>query len=238
VQFGFSAGAAFFATLAGWKGIELGAGLFAGLCAHSLLDLTNTYGVTVFAPFSRRRFCLEWIFFIDAIVLTGVAVALAFVLPRWLQYGVVPAGYPMAFFGFLSTYVLAKCILRRRAGAVCSGSKSLVPSALVPWRFFGTKGHERSISLLRVNAITGACSTISEIPILDDTFLSALNQVPEFRLMKEISPEYHVVQAASENEETRLLCRDLRMRNFDTRFGDLEVWLDSSRQVLRSRFHA
>jgi membrane-bound metal-dependent hydrolase YbcI (DUF457 family) len=43
----------------GWNGVELGEGLFAGLMGHSLLDLTNTYGVAWFTPFSRRRFCLE-----------------------------------------------------------------------------------------------------------------------------------------------------------------------------------
>jgi len=36
---------------------------------------------------------------------------------------------------------------------------------------------------------------------------------------------------------TRILCRDMRMRNFGTRFGDLEIWLDSNHQVLRTRFH-
>ena len=56
--------------------------------------------------------------------------------------------------------------------------------------------------------------------------------------MREISSEYHVVSALPEGQGTRLLCRDMRLRNFGTRFGDLEVWLDSNRKVARSRFHA
>jgi membrane-bound metal-dependent hydrolase YbcI (DUF457 family) len=237
VQLTLSAGSAFIAALLGWRGIELAMGLMAGFVGHSLLDLTNTYGVAWFTPFSRRRFCLEWLFFIDAIVLVGLATALALTVPMWFRQGLVPGIYAMAFFGFLFVYVLCKGVLRRRAGAFCPDSKSLVPSALVPWRFYGTMRQQRSISLFRVNAITGACSMIVEAPVMDEVFAPTLKQVPEFRLMQEVSQEYHVVEASSENGGVRLLCRDMRMRNFGTRFGDLEVWLDSNRQVTRSRFY-
>src|SRR6516164_1443007 len=47
VQLAFSLGLGVVATLLGWKGIELGAGLLAGLIGHTLLDLTNTYGVAL-----------------------------------------------------------------------------------------------------------------------------------------------------------------------------------------------
>jgi len=237
VQLAFSAGAAFVSTLLGLRGMEVGIGLFAGFLGHSLLDLTNTYGVAWFTPFSRRRFCLEWAFFIDAIVLVSLGVALAFAARMWLRQGLVPGIVAVAFLGFLAVYVLTKGVLRRRAGAFCPNSKSLVPSALVPWRFYGTMRQQYSISFFRVNAITGACSTGGEVPVMDEAFAQTLKQVPEFQLMREVSPEYHVVEASSENGGVRLLCRDMRMRNFGTRFGDLEVWLDSSQRVARSRFY-
>ncbi len=44
--------------------------LVAGLLLHVLLDLTNTYGLTPLAPFSRRRTSLNWVFFVDAPVAT------------------------------------------------------------------------------------------------------------------------------------------------------------------------
>jgi len=47
----------------------------------------------------------------------------------------------------------------------------------------------------------------------------------------------YVTNASTEGTETRLLCRDMRLRNFGTRFGDFEVWLNSNLQVTRSRFH-
>ena len=57
--------------------------------AHSLLDLTNTYGVAWFMPFSNRRFCLEWVFFIDAVVLASLGVVLGLILvlvTGWLPF--------------------------------------------------------------------------------------------------------------------------------------------------------
>ena len=195
VQVLFSITLGLTATLLGWKGIELGAGLLAGLVGHSLLDLTNTYGVALLMPFSRRRFCLEWVFFIDLVVLAGTAATLALVIPLWLRQGEVPAQYAVAFLLGLCAYVLLKGALRHRAGRFCPQAKSLVPSALVPWRFFGAERRDQTISLFRINALTGSRSEVGGVPVLDDSFAAALNGVPEFRLMRELSPEYHVVGA-------------------------------------------
>jgi membrane-bound metal-dependent hydrolase YbcI (DUF457 family) len=237
VHLALSIAAGAFAAFLGWKGTDLAAGLLTGFVGHSLLDLTNTYGVAWFIPFSRRRFCFEWVFFIDAVVFTSMATVLAALVPIWVRQGVVPGAYAAGFFALLAAYVFGKGILRQRAGSFCPGAKSLVPSALVPWRFFGTERHQNAISLFAVNAITGARSTVGEVPLLDDPFATALDSLPEFHLMRQVSPEYHVVSASAEGAEMRLLCRDLRMRNFGTRFGDLEIWLDSNRQVTRRRFY-
>jgi membrane-bound metal-dependent hydrolase YbcI (DUF457 family) len=237
VQLAVSLAVAAVAALIGWNGLAFGGGLLVGLIGHSLLDLSNTFGVAWFTPFSRRRFCLEWVFFIDALVLAAVAVTLWRVIPIWLQKGDVPALYAEAFFAFLSAYFLGKGVLRRRAGRFSPKAKSLVPSALVPWRFFGTQREQQAVTLFRVDALTGAQAPVAQVPVLDELFAGVLETLPEFTLMREISPEYHVVSASADGPGTRLLCRDLRMRNFGTRFGDLEVWLDASRQIAQRRFH-
>jgi membrane-bound metal-dependent hydrolase YbcI (DUF457 family) len=223
--------------LFGWNGFELGGGLLAGLIGHSLLDLTNTFGVAWFTPFSHRRFCLEWVFFIDAVFLAAIAVTLAFVVPTLLRQGEASGSYAVAFLAFLSAYILGKGILRQRAGRSSPHAKSLVPSALVPWRFFGSDRGQQAINLFRVNALTGARAPVAQVRVLDDSFAEMLEALPEFRVMREVSPQYHVVSASPDGPATRLLCRDMRMRNFGTRFGDLEVWLDADRQVTRSRFY-
>jgi hypothetical protein len=42
--------------------------------------------------------------------------------------------------------------------------------------------------------------------------------------MRELSPAYHVVSA----DGTDLVCRDLRTRNFGTRFGELHLRMDGA----------
>ena len=159
-------------------------------------------------------------------------------MPIWLRQVEVPSRYAGAFLIGLLAYIVCKGLLRRRAGKFCVAGRSLVPSALVPWRFYGTELEGSTVRQFRVNAITGVKSPVAELVVLDDAFDDTLAEVPEYRLMREISPEYHVVGAWTEGAGTRLLCRDMRVRNFGTRFGDLEVWLDCNRKVARSRFHA
>ena len=50
----------------GLPGAGAGLALAAGMALHGLSDWTNTYGVTLLAPFRWRRSCGEWLFFIDA----------------------------------------------------------------------------------------------------------------------------------------------------------------------------
>jgi membrane-bound metal-dependent hydrolase YbcI (DUF457 family) len=120
------------AGLLGWNGVGLGGGLLAGLIGHSLLDLSNTFGVAWLTPLSPRRFCLEWVFFIDVVVLAAMALTLGLVIPMWFHQERVPAFYAGSFFAFLVAYFLGKGVLRQRAGRLSPGAKSLVPSALVP----------------------------------------------------------------------------------------------------------
>jgi membrane-bound metal-dependent hydrolase YbcI (DUF457 family) len=237
VQAAVSAVAGMAAAWSGLNGIELCGGLLAGMLIHSFLDITNTFGVAWLTPFSRRRVCVEWVFFIDAVVLTAIAVTLAGVIPLWLHGEDVPAWYAGSFFAFLVAYVLGKGALRHRTGSFCPESKSLVPSALVPWRFYGTRRDGDEILLFRVNAFKGARSPADRVRLLDDSFAVALETLPEFRLMRGVSTEYHVISSSVEGSGTRLLCRDMRMRNLGTRFGDLEVWLDANRQVIQRRFY-
>jgi inner membrane protein len=81
VHLALSTAAGAFAVFLGRKVTDLTAGLLTGLLDHSLLDLTNTYGVAWFIPFSRRRFYFEWVFFINAVVFTSMAIVLAALIP-------------------------------------------------------------------------------------------------------------------------------------------------------------
>jgi len=237
VHAGFSAFAGSGARVLGFDGLMFGIGLFVGLAFHTFLDFTNTLGVTLFAPFIRKRFCLEWVFFIDAFVLPLTFISAGISLWKFSRDGEVPAQLALVFFGALTAYIAVKATLRVRAGAFAPGAVSLIPSALLPWRFFGVTNRDRYVCLFQINPITSRRKEIAEQEILDAVYAEALGDIPEFKLMRELSPAYHIVSARPTEAGTLLLCRDLRTRNFKTTFGDLELLLNSDKQVNCLKFH-
>jgi membrane-bound metal-dependent hydrolase YbcI (DUF457 family) len=180
--------------------------LVLGMALHVALDWTNTYGITLWAPFRRRRSCGEWVFFIDAFVLLG-SVALTWPAGPWpaLVYGAL-----------LLAYIGLKGRLRRRALRRCPpDTLALLPSALWPWRWFGCRREGDRVHLFQVDGGVREERTVDVLP--DD----GVRDVEEFRIMRQLSPVYHVV----ERDGDRVLCRDLRTRHFGARFGTLQVQL-------------
>jgi len=161
------------------------------------------------------------------------------VIPYAVLYrnGDVPAQYAGAFFGAMAVYFGTKGILRRRAGALAANAVTLMPSALWPWRFFGVEERGTRVLRFQVNAITGSQKPLAEQEVLDAAYAGLLAGVPEFVLMRGLSPAYHVVSANPTEAGNLLLCRDLRTRNFGTIYGDLEVLLDKNNGVLQTTFH-
>jgi membrane-bound metal-dependent hydrolase YbcI (DUF457 family) len=220
--------------LAGW---QFGAGLFAALTFHTLLDLSNTLGVTLFAPFSKKRFCLEWVFFIDAFVLALTIAAATFTIWEFVIAETMPAQPAVFFFGILAAYFFVKGWLRRRAGSMAPEAATLMPSEVWPWQFFGILKTGNSVRRFQLNALNGSRKTLTQQDIFDDRYDNLLSSVPEFRVMRELSPAYHVVSASATEAGELICCRDLRTRNFKTTFGDLEILLDARRQIVQTTFH-
>lgn len=221
----------------GGNGFMLGLGLFAGLAIHVLLDFSNTLGVTLLAPFSRERFCLEWVFFVDAFVALLTFAVTAFTLWSFYANGAVRVGCAVTFFVTLAVYFGAKGALRRRAGVFAPEAITLMPSALWPWRFFGVIETGSCVRLFQINAMTGRRETLANHEVLDAPYAGLLAEVPEFVLMRELSPAYHIVSAKRTDAGEVVACRDLRTRNFQTTFGDLEVLLDANNRVIGTTFH-
>ena len=218
------------------------AALALGMLFHSALDVTNTYGIMLLAPFSRRRFCTEWVFFIDAFVIAWTVPHLAFLAPAWAgrSHPASPAAAAV-YAGGLAFYWTLKVGLRRRAARLApEGVVSLLPSALLPWRFLGCARDGGAMRLFTLNAATGGVHEDGEVRLDDDAWRETLRGVPEFETLRELSPAYHVVEASrpdGADGPTRLVCRDLRTRNFRTRFGELEVTIDGDGAVLQKVFH-
>jgi membrane-bound metal-dependent hydrolase YbcI (DUF457 family) len=221
-----------------WNGLQLGIGLFFGMLGHILLDYSNTLGVALLKPFSNRRFCLEWVFFIDATVLAITLLTTGRIVWNWYQGQLENYAASLACGILLIVYWIFKGVLRSRAGRLAPvGTVSLLPSALTPWKFLCAKVEKDEASLFYLNACTGATVSKHSVPIHDAIFKPLLAQLPEFKIMQELSPAYHVVDVVNEERGKRILCRDLRTRNFGTSFGDLTVWLGETNQITRIHFY-
>ena len=70
-----------------------------------------------------------------------------------------------------------------------------------------------------------------------DELLDRIRDIPEVRVMRGLSPAYHVVSVTSGSDGTELVCRDLRTRTFNTRFGELNLVLDAAGAPRRVVFH-
>ena len=212
-------------------------GLLAGAALHALLDLTNTYGVRILWPLTPKRYCWEWLFFIDSVVIVLTTVALgAFAWCRiqnrepWQS---VSVGYVIALAGYISL----KGLLRWRANGLCDGAVSIIPSAMWPWVFFVCQRHDSRVISQRLNVITGQIATIAEMTIHDAEFRQYVEPIPEFQAMSTLSPAYHIVESRQDGDRVVLQCRDLRIINFGTSFGRLDVILGPQHQVLSMDLH-
>jgi membrane-bound metal-dependent hydrolase YbcI (DUF457 family) len=222
---------------AGLDGWLFGVGLFTALAFHTLLDFSNTLGVTLLAPFSKKRFCLEWVFFIDAFVLVLTAVMAALSVWLFVSAETMSDRPAILFFGILAIYFCAKGWLRSRARLMAPESVALIPSALWPWLFFGVVNRGGRVNRFQINALNGARVALAEQEVFDDIYAGLLVRVPEFRVMRELSPAYHVMSARQSDSGTVIVCRDFRTRNFKTTFGDLEVLLDANQNIVQTTFH-
>lgn len=209
-----------------------------GMAFHTTLDWTNTYGITLFAPFTRKRFCREWVFFIDSVVLVACGVALT-AIGLSMSRGEAPSMLPAAAFSVsMLLYWILKVFLRRRAMAASpQGTLSLLPSALIPWEYLGCARQGEEIVTFCVSALSGARYGEETYPILDADHASVLDGLAEVQAMRALSPAYHLVEAKPGAQGTSLVCRDLRTRNFGAKFGQLNVEVDAGGKVQGLVFH-
>lgn len=211
----------------------LATGITAGMLLHVMLDYTNTMGVTLLAPFTWRRYCLEWVFFIDGPVFVVCCLALGFLAWSGLEPGPITTGFA---FGLSCYWAIRGWLAQRARQLVPKGTVSLIPSPYLPWVFLGFWRNADRGENFSVDALTGAIQLGESFAILDADYRSHLVDLPEYRAMVGLSPAFHVVAARDVEGGVKLYCRDLRTRPIGRRFGDLAVLFDGDGVVRRVDF--
>lgn len=210
-------------------------GISGGMLFHSLLDYTNTFGVKLGFPFSQRRICLEWIFFIDAGTIVLTALMLAALAWSFTTVSGPSIWQTVVYLVLLMSYFAWKGWLRKRAiQKIGLQLESLIPSAFLPWQLMGYRRLDPSLAqLINFSALTGTVIKEENIAILDEQWQATLASSTYFQTMCQLSIGYHVVSDDLKDDGTHVIrCRDLRTRNFGTAFGDLEITVTPTGEIV------
>ena len=118
------------------------------------------------------------------------------------------------------------------------GTISLLPSALIPWIFLGYCRKGEDVRIFKFHALKRTLFEEQSYEIYDKIWCAYLQKSPEFKVMRNISPAYHVVKSIPGEETVTLTCRDLRTRNFNTNFGQLDFVVEKNTgEIKETRFY-
>ena len=179
-------------------------------------------------------------FFIDAVVILITLPSLGLMLRRQAA-GAPTQGIALSYAAMMVAWWTLRALLRWRAGRLAPvGTLSLLPSALWPWRYLGTARSgacEGAVVLFTLNGLTGAIQDRRELTPRDEAWRDVLERLPELEIMRELSPAFHVTEVTSSEGGTRLRLRDLRVRNFASRWGEVEVLVTPERTIAEVEHH-
>lgn len=217
------------------------AGLAMGMVMHIGLDLTNSYGVQWAWPLSHRRVAFDWIFFID--LPTLLFTSLALLLVGWFAGNAAVLPWISGIYiTVLLAHVAARAGLARRVQRIAQQNDpaairiAVIPTTWLPWRFLVCRDHGSTCVTLAFSAIGQQESEKQTVEILDSRLPLSVCELPEWQAMRELSPHYHAVEYSQSGDEATIVGRDLRIRNFDTRFGKLTCQLDATGQVIAKQW--
>lgn len=196
-----------------------------GMLFHSALDATNTFGLQAFAPLSHKRYAFEWLFCVDLFVTLTTLVAL-YCARYWLAAR--PALVSLAYAGVMLAYWGLRAALRRSAWSRAPvGTVSLIPTSIWPWLYLGCSRHGDVVRTFELDLFRGVRHA-HDCEVLDHRYAATLDNLAEFQAMRALSPLYHAVEEERRGQLVRVKCKDLRIRNLRTRFGELLVDIDAS----------
>ncbi|TWU17878.1 metal-dependent hydrolase [Allorhodopirellula heiligendammensis] len=217
---------------------ELAIGLVVGMAMHVGLDLANSYGVKCLWPFSQKRFALDWIFFIDAFIVglcfvTLVAQCLCQTDKNLLRWSSI------IFVTALMLYVGLRSVIAGRAKRLVNsasnqrGPISIIPTTWSPFRFLVCRQQNGLADTFTLDARSGLETEGEVIAILDENVPETVTQCREWQVMRSLSAFFFCLEIDSNAEGETYTFRDLRIRNFRTKFGKLTCQLDNRGVIQR-----
>jgi membrane-bound metal-dependent hydrolase YbcI (DUF457 family) len=215
---------AFLGCGAGGLGIDavpVAIAAFAGVAIHAGLDLANTRGVAILSPFSKKRLRLDAAFFVDPIswcVLILAAGAVILAKSPWpALVGLAAQAAQLAVRALVAENV------RRR-----TGFERALPDPIRPWKWHLTRAEDDGSTTIATADAFGMIGESKVIPAASPTASAALEASASRRGLGAFPIRLAIVEEAPTlGGGTLIVARDVAMRPFGSRYGEISIELDA-----------
>jgi len=198
----------------------------AGVGIHLVLDLCNTFGIALLWPLSRRRFCLDGVFFIDLPLWTmtlGAGVASYALDGGWTIWV-----YATAFASYVGLKFVGRIRVQRRLRCALA-----IPSSWHPWRYFILEDtSDGGIRTYLYDALTHARRDEERFEKVPARWRELASKSAVFRDLQRITRRFWITAVESSSDGTTIRARDLGIRNFGGRFGRTTLTFDTEDHLI------
>jgi len=193
--------------------------LILGWVIHIGLDYSNTYGITLFYPLSKKRFSLDAIFFVDTFLLLLTASMLYFSYSVWI---------------YLIVYLLYIIVKKWMQKSLKSSLKAqfIIPSALNPFDFYVYENREKIVTY-NYNLLSKTKRNIKEYEKLDILWSELSQKSLLFRDISSITKALHITKVTEDIEQNITIeAKDLALRNFGGKFATTKLIFNKNKELI------
>jgi len=185
-----------------------------GFCIHYVLDLSNTYGISIFWPVTRRKFSFDAVFFIDTVTWSLTALFYVAIYLAGLDTLTV-------FWSWLAAvilYIAGKYILHAYTMKKLNSSYA-IPGSFNPLEYFILVEEGDHLKTFLYNALTGKERKETVYKKVPKRYQEMAEQSTVFRDMSTVAKSLHITDVDETNDTVTIVAQDLAVRNFGGKFG-------------------
>jgi membrane-bound metal-dependent hydrolase YbcI (DUF457 family) len=201
--------------------------VLAGFFIHYALDLTNTFGISLFWPIDPKRISFDAVFFIDSVTWT---ITVCFFIATYIfRLNIMNIFY--VYLLLVVSYFLIKSVLHRKVINSLNCSYA-IPSSFNPIEYFILDDSGDPIKTYLYNAATGNKKNDKTYERPDKKFIDMANRSMTFNDMKRITKALHITNVSEDDDGTTIIAQDLAVRNFGGKFGRTTLRFDREEKLV------
>ena len=194
-----------------------------GLLIHIFLDYTNTYGISLFYPISKKRYSLDILFFIDSVTLSLTLIV-------YISYFLLHLNLSLLYILFFISYLILKINLRKRLKKRIRFDFA-IPSSFNPFEFYIYRKNDDYIETYLYNLWSNSKLDIKKIDMVDKKYRYLTDKSQVFQDIKLITKALHIIKVFNTNQEIKIEASDLAGRNYGGKFGTTILIFDKKGEL-------